>query len=120
MTPLAMPNMTRRTRSVSLLALAGTALLAACDESRVVYPCPEPARLLTPAHDTILVGETIQFTISQDHGKLTWNSTKKLVASVNQAGVATALASGTATISATDSESPANCPAQWYAQLEVR
>lgn len=41
-------------------------------------------------------------------------------ASVNESRVATALGCETATTSATDSESPANCPAQWYAQLEVR
>lgn len=103
------------------LPLVLPVLLIGCDKDPTVsFYCPQPAMLLAPAQDTILVGETVQFGITQQHGAISWSSTKNLVASVNQAGVATAVGSGMAHISAVDTESPSHCPSQWFGELVVR
>lgn len=109
---------TRCTAVLTLTALGLT--LGACRERDAVAPCPQPARLLVPSLDTILVGTARPFFIVQSHGHLTWSTTDASVATVDANGVATAQAQGSVQISAIDDDTPVNCPTQWYAVLVVR
>jgi hypothetical protein len=85
-----------------------------------IDPCPNPAAALIPEVDTLAVGATRLFSIGTTRPNIKWSTSNTDVASIDQGGLATAVAVGTAQVLAIDEASPANCPEQWYATVVVR
>ncbi|VAW77713.1 Alkaline phosphatase [hydrothermal vent metagenome] len=88
----------------------GTTTISATDDlgevgtsgTITVVNAPPVVVTLTPATATLTVGDTQQFAAAGGAAPYTWSVSNPAVISVNAAGLVTALAAGTATVTATD------------------
>ena len=99
-------------KKLLLLALA-TFTLAACSDDDDKTRVPATAVVLDCTEKDLVVGETLQLsatpTPADTDDKVVWSSDDKTVASVSEAGLVTAVAAGTAKISATYGSVSATC-----------
>ena len=73
---------------------------------------PETAVALSQSSLSLEPGGTAQLTAAQGGGTYTWSSSNEAVATVDAAGLVTAVAGGSATISVTDGYTTAECAVQ--------
>lgn len=113
-------------RAVGFLFLA-LVLLSACDRATdAPMPCPKPSFTLIPPVDTLTVGATLQLVAPAStpaptwQRRLAWSSSASTSVRVDSTGLATAVAPGTAEVTALDLGSPPTCPDVWVGVLIVR
>src|SRR4051812_48310417 len=106
-----------RTRTAVAAAYAAVFLSMSCFDQRATPTAPDASSLakggsggklksiaVSPSSASIIVGNTAQLTASATPGNVsptyTWSSSNTAVATVSQSGLVSAIAAGTATISA--------------------
>lgn len=96
--------------SMKYIPILGLLLVAACSDDTTTPPAPPPVATITVGGSSSLVaGETDQFTVILKDASgntltgrdVAWSSSLSSVATVNTAGLVTAVATGNATITAT-------------------
>ena len=84
--------------------------LTACDEmTDLGETVSTPVVMITQTQDTLLVGETVQLTLSVAVSGVEWTSSADSVASVNYRGIVNANDTGVAVITATRPPSVSSC-----------
>ena len=100
---------------VGLLAIAGASFATACGDKVTVPPTPVDSTVhsvtVSPPSANLKIGDKFQFGASVDAGQgvartVTWSSSNTAVATVDQTGLVTAVASGNASIVAKSTAAP--------------
>jgi hypothetical protein len=111
----------RAPAGAQLMLAASLGLAIGCSSPTSLTMCPKPAFQLVPFADTVSPGGITHFSAgSAAHGALRWARSNRLVAYVDNNGLATGITQGSADLIVDDVDAPANCPTKWYGRLMVR